>query len=707
MALAVDSAGSVIIGEYNNFYVRKMTPINASVTTMFGTGVTGASDSPIVFANIAGIAVDSADNLYVASGSIIQKIVNGVATTIPTYVADHPRRIRMDSSDNLYVASYTTGRIKVIEPDNTVTIYQASTSAYGIAVSPDGTRVALSRVYLDCVERFTTTAALAAAPAAPTLPATAESYGSCGATGALVDSTDPVIARFDQPSGIAVDDVTESVLLVDSGNHVVRRAMLTGAVSTFAGDGTAAVVDNTGLLASFNAPVGIVRDNTGSVYYTTEGTGNVVRSATSAAVVAALAGDLTTAGLVDGVGAAAQFSSPLALAYYAHPAAAASLFVCDAANHAVRRVFVGNGSTSTFAGRATSGLSQSTLQFNAPQGIAVTDGGAIFVSDLNLVVHKISASTGLATAIYNGFAAPQQMSVGITSEYVYVADSSLGVLLLAPNGAVTTLVSATNVVGVSVDSKLHAVYYSRKASNCVEGLIVPTATKTSTESTTDSAAATASPSATPSSSASASLQPSATSSIGDTSSASATETQRATASQSMGVSASAAVPVSASVPPTASVQLPPTATASWSREKEPTMTTVAPTTAVPASATTAAPSGVANADADVNSGVSDAGGAATTECGAAMPCYLFALVLLTSLVLVVGVVATAVHRRLAKRRAAEQPAADLECVKVGTDESAAVPPAQEQVSAGLPTARETADVPSEAGDGASGDLESV
>lgn len=68
-----------------------------------------------------------------------------------------------------------------------------------------------------------------------------------------------------QPTGIAVD-AAGSVYIADTGNHVIRRLGTDGVLETIAGSpGVAGYADGPGADARFNAPVGLAIDNDGSL----------------------------------------------------------------------------------------------------------------------------------------------------------------------------------------------------------------------------------------------------------------------------------------------------------------------------------------------------------------------------------------------------------------------------------------------------------
>jgi uncharacterized protein (TIGR03437 family) len=133
-AVAVDSAGNLYIADAGNYRIRTVS--NGVITTVAGTGVRGYSsdNGPATSAQLygpAGVAVDSAGNLYINDGSNrIRKVSNGVITTVagnpgpPGFSGDNgpatsaglhnPGGIAVDSAGDLYIADYGNNRIRKV-----------------------------------------------------------------------------------------------------------------------------------------------------------------------------------------------------------------------------------------------------------------------------------------------------------------------------------------------------------------------------------------------------------------------------------------------------------------------------------------------------------------------------------------------------------------------------------------------------------------
>jgi sugar lactone lactonase YvrE len=202
-------------------------------------------------------------------------------------------------------------------------------------------------------------------------------------------------ARFNTPIGVALDDGSRRLFVVDSGNRSLRAIDLaSGAVTTLPTNGAPG-----SMFARFNAPSGIVRD--GALLYVSDSADHVVVAVDLATnLVTAVAGSPRVAGASDGVGAKARFNGPAGLAADGRGA----LYVADLLNDAVRKIDLKSGTVSTIAGvlgigGADDGAAASA-HFNGPAGLAVDGLGHLFVADqLNALVRRIDLSPATVSTI--------------------------------------------------------------------------------------------------------------------------------------------------------------------------------------------------------------------------------------------------------------------------------------------------------------------
>jgi uncharacterized protein (TIGR03437 family) len=146
--VAVDSAGNLYIADSSNQRIRKVS--NGVITTVAGSGVCcgfSGDNGPAASAQLEvpnGVAVDSAGNIYIADegNDRIRKVSNGVITTVagngvccggagdngPATSAQlyNPAGVAVDSAGNLYVADTKNNRIRVLTPVGPPCTYSVS-----------------------------------------------------------------------------------------------------------------------------------------------------------------------------------------------------------------------------------------------------------------------------------------------------------------------------------------------------------------------------------------------------------------------------------------------------------------------------------------------------------------------------------------------------------------------------------------------------
>ena len=296
--IVVDSAGDLFVSDIYNSTVQFVTPAGA-VSLLAGTaGQLGSADGSYgsaLFRSPRGIALDAAENLYVADSgnAVIRKITPaGVVSTVAgsddtqgfvdgtgtAAVFNSPQAVAVDGAGNLYVADTGNSAIRKITPAGDVTTL-AGNGSRGYA---DGTGLS---------------------------------------------------AMFNQPSGLVLD-AAGNVYVADTFNDIIRRITPTGTVTTWAGvPGVGGYADGAGVDALFNQPTGLAIDSAGNVYVADTGNG-VIRLIKPDGTVRALAGLPTVAGLLDGTGTNALFNQPEGVSLDA----SGNLFVTDNGNAAIRKV---------------------------------------------------------------------------------------------------------------------------------------------------------------------------------------------------------------------------------------------------------------------------------------------------------------------------------------------------------------------------------
>jgi NHL repeat-containing protein len=178
-------------------------------------------------------------------------------------------------------------------------------------------------------------------------------------------------------------------------NNAIQAIATDGSISILAGSQFPGYMDGTGTAAFFNSPHGIAIDAAGNLFVA-DTQNAAIRKITPAGVVTTVAGMPGNPAGMDGIGSAAGFTSPFALAIDGN----GTLFVTD--GNAIRRV-AADGTVTTLAGSQTAGSQDGTgsaAQFNGPAGIAIGPGGTIIVSDSqNSTIRKISAAGVVTTFV--------------------------------------------------------------------------------------------------------------------------------------------------------------------------------------------------------------------------------------------------------------------------------------------------------------------
>jgi len=151
-----------------------------------------------------------------------------------------------------------------------------------------------------------------------------------GASAGLADGVN-TSARFNMPLSLAVDS-QGSVYVADTGNNAIRVISASGVVSTLAG-GTQGFADGLGSSARFNYPSGLALDSALGTLYVSDGNNHRIRAVSSGGVVTTLAGR-GSAAMADGALTTAAFNFPRCIAM----SSARVLYVADSLNFRIRAV---------------------------------------------------------------------------------------------------------------------------------------------------------------------------------------------------------------------------------------------------------------------------------------------------------------------------------------------------------------------------------
>ncbi|HQR46547.1 MAG TPA: NHL repeat-containing protein [Thermoanaerobaculia bacterium] len=324
-----------------------------------GPGGPGSSDGAgrtAQFSLPSGVAVDDEGNVFVADSgnhSIRRVTPDGIVSTVagaPGLVGSadgsgnaarfySPTRLTVDGAGNLFVADTLNHTIRKVTRDGGVS----------------------------------------------TLAGLAGSVGTADGPGTLARFANPLGVAVDGSGNLYVSDAPLTGFWGVPGlvsNTIRKVSVAEGWVTTLAGSaGQSGSADGTGSQARFNYPSGVAVDDSGNLYVAdiwNSAVRKIVVASGSVTTVAGLAGN---PGSSDGDGLAARFYSPADVALDPW----GSLFVADKFNHTIRKITLATGQVVTVAGAAgdsgdTDGIANAA-RFNQPAGIAVDRYGNIYVAD--------------------------------------------------------------------------------------------------------------------------------------------------------------------------------------------------------------------------------------------------------------------------------------------------------------------------------------
>ena len=467
------TSGKILVGDPQNNAIRMVTPpvINTYATYDPNTStVTPATfTTPAVVTTYAG-----------------QNPTNGSALVSTTFDSGaNIDGINVDSAGNVYVADYypyapQTDKIWKVSAAGVVSLLaggnRGSADGNGTAAS-FGEAVGLSSDSAGN-EYLTDTTYNTVRKVSPTGDVT-----TLAGVIAIGTANGPgTTARFSsQILGLAAD-ASGSLYASDSGNLTIRKINQLGNVTTLAGTPgaylsaltcygvTTTCGDGTGSAASFNFPFGIAFDShTGNFFFADDFTIRMITPGGTVSTVAGLTGNGNSPGAsLDGQGSAAVFALPYAVA----TDSAGNIYVTDTVDNVIRKIDT-TGYVSTLAGTPnTTGSADSpagpasAARFTLPEGIAADSAGNVYVADTgNSTIRKITPAgfvTTLAgspgvTGLYDGtgpgatFNGPQGLTTDSAGN-IYVADTGNNAIrIITPTGTVSTItVQAGSAGGLPV-----------------------------------------------------------------------------------------------------------------------------------------------------------------------------------------------------------------------------------------------------------------
>lgn len=284
--LTIDTNGNLYVADTGNNLIQKVQHSgngSYSVNKILGGGGGGGCLNSNLLSP-SGVVLDSSGILYVSelSGADVLYADCGLGSFFPygTSPLSSPSAIALRDDNHLYVADAGNHQIQLITKiglgngstswfSGTTSDYVNGPSASAAFSSPTGIAVSSSGdVFVtdtdNCAVRKISGGIVS------TLAGVGPGALSCGST----DGT-ATAARFDHPTGIALDPNSGDLYVADTVSNKIRRITQQGVVTTIAGSGVSGSADGTGTSATFNTPTGIAVDSNGHVFVAEYASGKI------------------------------------------------------------------------------------------------------------------------------------------------------------------------------------------------------------------------------------------------------------------------------------------------------------------------------------------------------------------------------------------------------------------------------------------------
>jgi WD40 repeat protein len=252
-------------------------------------------------------------------------------------------------------------------------------------------------------------------------------------------------ALFSDVNGVAVFP-NGNIVVADNENFRVRLITMPSATVTTIAGGTVGTADGVGTAAQFQAPFAVAILPNGNIVVCDVSrirliTGNVVTTLAGAGNAFA-----------DGVGTNARFNRPNGVAALPN----GNIVVADTNNHRIRLIDTSTATVSTIAGQTASGTTDgvgTNARFNLPRGVVVLPDGNILVADsTNNRIRLITMPSATVTTIAGGtvgtadgvgtaaqLSAPRAFGLLPNGTIAVVDGGSSRIRLLTPNRITTPL----------------------------------------------------------------------------------------------------------------------------------------------------------------------------------------------------------------------------------------------------------------------------
>lgn len=384
--IALDSAGNLYIADLYNNRVRKVTFSNGvgTITTIAGNGSSypysgsGVPATNSSLTDVNAVAVDAAGNVYIAQNCLISKVSNGIITTVVGYVA----------------SGYENGSCGFSGDGGAAT--SAQIEPWGLAVDTagnlyiaEGINNRIRKVTFNGSGQGTITTVAGSG-------AYGENSGSySGDDGAATSAT------LNFPMRVAVD-ATGNLYIADTYNNVIRKVLSDGIIATIAGNGTLGFAGDGGpaTAAELGRAMGVAVAPNGAVYVS-DGTNNRIREVAVSQIAPSITWPALSAISYGTALSSTQLSASTAIpgTFTYNPPAAT---VLQAGTHTLSATFTPNDTTDFSAVTVTAPLTVNqvnpTIAWAAPA--AIPYGTALSATQLNATATGVTGASLPGTFSY-------------------------------------------------------------------------------------------------------------------------------------------------------------------------------------------------------------------------------------------------------------------------------------------------------------------
>jgi uncharacterized protein (TIGR03437 family) len=269
--------------------------------------------------------------------------------------------------------------------------------------------------------------------------------------GFLGDGSAATGAQLSNPLGMALDS-SGKLYIADSSNQRVRE-VVSGTISTVAGNGTAAFLGDAAAATSaeLNLPSGVAVDSAGNLYIAD--TANCVIRKVAGTTITTYVGSDTNyvvncgGGGDHGLAINAQLANPTGLALDA----AGNLYIADTGNSRIRIV---NKATGIITSLSTAGIN-----LTSPKGVAVDAAGDVYIADTGngrilevTPVGSITKTTTVAGTGVNGYSGDGSpaTSAQLNNPYGVALDAAGNIYITDTNNQRIRMVSAATGIITTV-----------------------------------------------------------------------------------------------------------------------------------------------------------------------------------------------------------------------------------------------------------------